>query len=78
MAVITYHSTDAASTNGGLELAVQFLDCAGGVEALGQQNDAVQEEKGSNAIDDVLHQLYSVKTQCHTCISRGSKTEISG
>lgn len=43
--VLTYHSTDAASADGGLELAVQFLDCAGRVEALGQQDDPVQEEK---------------------------------
>lgn len=62
----TYHSTDAASTDGGLELAVQLLDCAGCVEALSQQNDPVQEEKRSDAIDDILHQLYSVKEQCHT------------
>lgn len=66
MVVLTYHSTDAASADGGLELAVQFLDCTGCVEALSQQNDPIQEEKRSNAIDDVLHQLYSVKAQCQT------------
>lgn len=60
MVVLTYHSADAASTDGRLELAVQLLDCAGGVEALGQQDDAVQEEKRSDAVDDILHQLYSV------------------
>lgn len=64
--VLAYHSTDAASTDGGLELAVQFLNCAGCVEALSKQDDPVQEEKRSNAIDDILHQLYSVKEQCHT------------
>ena len=64
--VLTYHSTDAASTDGGLELAVQLLDCAGRVEALGQQNDPIQEEERRNAVDDILHQLYSVKEQCHT------------
>lgn len=66
MVVLTYHSTDAASTDGGLELAVQFLDGAGCVKALGKQNDSIQEEKWSNAVDDILHQLYSVKEQCHS------------
>lgn len=43
--VQTYHSTDAAPTDGGLELAVQLLDCTCCVEALSQQNDSIQEEK---------------------------------
>lgn len=64
--MLTYHSTDAASTDGGLELAVQFLDGAGCVESLGEQNDSIQEEKRSNAVDDVLHQLYSVKERGHS------------
>ncbi len=64
--VSTNHSADAASADGGLELAVQLLDCTCGVEALSQQNDPIQEEKRSDAIDDILHQLYSVKEQCHT------------
>lgn len=61
--VLTYHSADAASTDGGLELAVQLLDSTGCVEALGEQDDPVQEEKRSDAIDDILHQLYSVKEE---------------
>lgn len=67
MVLVAYQSTDAAAADGGLELAVQLLDCAGCIEALGQQNDPVQEEERSNAIDDILHQLYSVRRQCHTC-----------
>lgn len=63
---VPYHSTDAAPTDGGLELAVELLDCTGRVEALSQQNDPIQEEKRSNAIDDILHQLYSVKEKSHT------------
>lgn len=59
--VCTYQSADAASTDGGLELAVKLLDGAGGVEALSQQDDPVQEEEGGNAVDDVLHQLDSVR-----------------
>lgn len=64
--MLTYHSADAASTDGGLELAVQLLDSASCVKALSKQNDSIQEEKRSNAIDDILHQLYSVKEQCHS------------
>lgn len=59
--VWTYHSADAASTDGGLELAVKLLDGAGRVEALSQQDDPVQEEEGGDAVDDVLHQLDSVR-----------------
>lgn len=58
-----YHSTDAAAADGGLEFAVQLLDGAGGVKALSQEDDPIQEEKGSDAVDDILHQLYSVKEQ---------------
>lgn len=43
--VFTYHSTDASSTDGGLELAVQFLDCASCIETLSKQNDPIEEEK---------------------------------
>lgn len=58
-----YHSTDAAAADGGLEFAVQLLDGAGGVKTLSQEDDPVQEEKGSDAVDDILHQLYSVEEQ---------------
>lgn len=36
---------------------MQLLDCAGGVKALGQQDDSIQEKEGGDAIDDVLHEL---------------------
>lgn len=65
-----YHSADAAPADGGLELAVQFLDGAGGVEALGQQDDPVQEEEGGDAVNDVLHQLYS-KTRREQLLVQG-------
>lgn len=61
--IVTYHPTNTAPANGGLELAVQLLHSAGGVEALGQQDDPIEEEEGGDAIDDVLHQLYSVWDQ---------------
>lgn len=61
-----YHSTDAAAADGGLEFAVQLLDGAGGVKTLSQEDDPVQEEKGSDAVDDILHQLYPVEEQLQT------------
>lgn len=40
---------------------MKLLDGAGRVEALSQQDDPVQEEEGGDAVDDVLHQLDSVR-----------------
>lgn len=55
---LTYEGGDAASTDGGLEVALQLLlDGAGGVEALSQQDDGVDEEEGGDAVDDVLKDL---------------------
>jgi len=54
----TYEGGDAAATDGGLEVALQLLlDGAGGVKALGQQDDGVDEEEGGDAVDDVLKDL---------------------
>lgn len=53
----THHSTDASAAGGGFKLSMQFFHCARGVKAFCQQNDAIQEEKGRNSIDDILHQL---------------------
>lgn len=56
--VVTYKGGDAASADGGLEVALQLLlDGAGGVEALSQQDDGVDEEEGGDAVDDVLEDL---------------------
>lgn len=55
-----YHGTDAASTHSRLELAVHLFDSTGGVEALSQQDDAIQEEEAGNSIDDVLQNLNPV------------------
>lgn len=59
---MTHQATDAAPTDSGLELAVQLLDRAGGVKALSEQYNPIQEEEGGDAIDDILHQLHSVNT----------------
>lgn len=53
-----YEGGDAASADGGLEVALQLLlDGAGRVEALPQQQDGVDEEEGGDAVDDVLTDL---------------------
>lgn len=55
---LTYESSDAASTDAGLEVALQLLlDGASGVEALSQKNDGVYKEEGGDAVDDVLKDL---------------------
>lgn len=61
----THESGDAASAHGGLEVALQLLlDGAGGVKALSQKDDGVDEEKGGDAVDDVLEDLDAeAKTQ---------------
>lgn len=54
----TYKSSDATSAHGGLEVTLQLLlDGTGGVKALGQKDDGVDEEKGGDAVDDVLEDL---------------------
>ena len=54
----SYEAGDAASADGGLEVALQFLlDGAGGVEALSQEHDGVHEEEGRHPVDDVLKDL---------------------
>lgn len=55
---MTYKGSDAASTDGGLEVTLQLLlDGAGGVKALGQKDDGVDEEEGGDAVDYVLKDL---------------------
>lgn len=62
---VSHHGTDAASTHSGLELAVHLFDSTGCVKAFSQENDAVQEEERSNAVDDILQNLNTTnkKTQ---------------
>lgn len=62
--MLTYESGDAASAHGGLEVTLQLLlDGAGGVKALGQEDDGVDKEEGGDAIDDVLKDLDTKYTQ---------------
>lgn len=56
--VSTYKGSNAASTDGRLEVTLELLlDGAGGVKALSQQDNGVDEEEGGDAVDDVLKDL---------------------
>lgn len=57
----SHRGAEAAATHGAPELPKGLPGSAGGVEALGQQHDAVEEEKRSQAIDDVLEILNAEK-----------------
>lgn len=62
--MLTYESGDAASAHGGLEVALQLLlDGAGGVKALSQEDDGVDEEEGGDAVNDVLKDLDTKYTE---------------
>ncbi len=52
---------------------MELFDGAGGVKALGEQNDAVQKEEGGDAVDDVLHELDSAEEtkRFHRCYCFG-------
>lgn len=57
----SHRGAEAAATHGAPELPKGLPGNAGGVEALGQQHDAVEEEKRGQAIDDVLEILNAEK-----------------
>ena len=50
----SHRGAEAAATHGAPELSKGLLGSACGVEALSQQHDAVEEEKGGQAIDEIL------------------------
>lgn len=53
----SHRGAEAAATHGAPELSEGLPGSARGVEALSQQHDAVEEEKGGQAIDDILEIL---------------------
>ena len=55
----SHRGAEAAAAHGAPELSEGLPGSAGGVEALGQQYDAVEEEKGGQAIDEILEILYA-------------------
>lgn len=53
----SHREAEAAATHGAPELAQALPGSTRGVEALRQQHDAVEKEKGGQAIDDILEIL---------------------
>ena len=50
----SYPSTDATSAGGDLEVSIQVLNGSTGEKALNHQQDPIDEESRSNAVDHVL------------------------
>lgn len=59
----SHRGAEAAATHGAPELSKGLLGSACGVEALSQQHDAVEEEKGGQTIDDILEILNAGKIE---------------
>lgn len=58
MAVLTYKGSDATSADSRLKVTLQLLlDGAGGVKALPQQEDGVDQEERGDAVNDILKDL---------------------
>lgn len=57
----SHRGAEAAAAHGAPELSEGLPGGAGGVEALGQQHNAVEEEEGGQAVDDVLEILDAAK-----------------
>lgn len=56
-----HRGAEAAAAHGAPELSEGLSGGAGGVEALGEKHDAVEEEEGGQAVDDVLEVLDAAK-----------------
>lgn len=59
----SYECSEAASTGGDLELAVEVSDGSGGEEALNQQQHSKHKEASCQAVDDVLQDANAVGTE---------------
>lgn len=57
----SHRGAEAAATHGAPEFPKRLSGSAGSVEALGQQHNAVEEEKRGQAIDDILEILNAEK-----------------
>lgn len=53
----SHRGAEAAATHGAPELPKGWLGSVRGVEALSQQHNAIEEEKGGQAVDDILEIL---------------------
>lgn len=69
----SHRGAKAAATHGAPELSKGLLGSARGVEALSQQHDAVEEEKGGQTIDDILEILDAEKKKKKTVKIQGYK-----
>lgn len=52
-----YRCAQALAADGGLVVAKDLPDCAGGVEALSQQEGPIKEEERGSSIDDILESM---------------------
>lgn len=59
----SHRGAEATATHGAPELSKGLLGGTCGVEALGQQHDAVEEEKGGQTVDDILEILNTRKRE---------------
>lgn len=59
----SHPGTDATATCGYLEVSIQVFDGSTGEEALHHQQDAINEEGRSNAIDHVLDDVDPAERQ---------------
>lgn len=54
---VFYPGADAAAAGGDLEVSIEIPDGTSGEEALDHQQDAVNEEGGSHAVDHILEDV---------------------
>lgn len=66
---------EAAATLGTPEFAKSLLDCTRGVETLSQQQDAIEEEKGCQAIDHVL-EVFDKRGHDHIVLNVAGKVSL--
>lgn len=57
-----YRCAQALAADGGLVVAKDLPDSAGGVEALGQQEGPIKEEERGSSIDDILESMNPAMT----------------
>lgn len=68
-----YRCAQALAADGGLVVAKDLPDCAGGVEALSQQEGPIKEEERGSSIDDILESMNPALTdgKVQTTVFRG-------
>lgn len=71
-----YRCAQALAADGGLVVAKDLPDCAGGVEALSQQEGPIKEEERGSSIDDILESMNPALTdrKGQTAVIRGHRS----